>query len=210
MSASSAWSVASAVLAALGGGALLVLAFSSWLGKVWASRILASETAEHARNLERIKRQLESQLHAGRSLFDAEFAIYRELWACASRVGIAAQNLEPWHLQTPFSGDERESIHERFTAELIAFDDFAEASRPFFSPDVYAGIQQLVEACRAERNRFSIEPELDHMKQSRSRAESMMRVGEATNDLCEAIRSRLYASVAPHTASHPAPLPREG
>lgn len=208
MSASSAWSVASAVLAALGGGSLLVLAFSSWLGKVWASRILASETAEHSRNLESIKRQLEAQLHAGRSLFDAEFAIYRDLWAFASRVGIAAQNLEPWHLQTQFSAEERKTIHERFTAELMAFDDFAEASRPFFSPEVYAGTRQLVDACRAERNRFSLEAELDQMKRLNGRAESIERVLVATNGLCEAIRGRLYASVAvshcvPHATASP-------
>jgi hypothetical protein len=37
---------AGAVILSLGGGALIVLAFSTWLGKVWADRILEKERAE--------------------------------------------------------------------------------------------------------------------------------------------------------------------
>ncbi len=40
------WNTALAVIASLGGGGTIVFAFSSWLGKVWASRILAVEKHE--------------------------------------------------------------------------------------------------------------------------------------------------------------------
>lgn len=53
-----------AVIGSLGGGALVVLGFSNWLGKVWASRLMIEETAKYQRELEELKnintRELES------------------------------------------------------------------------------------------------------------------------------------------------------
>lgn len=40
------WNTALAVIASLGGGGFLVLALSSWLGKVWAERILSKEKSK--------------------------------------------------------------------------------------------------------------------------------------------------------------------
>ena len=41
--------IAGAIVFSLGGGAALVIALSSWLGKLWAQRIIQSEAAEHQR-----------------------------------------------------------------------------------------------------------------------------------------------------------------
>jgi hypothetical protein len=43
------------VLAALGGGAAIVGAFSNWLGRVWADRLMEKERARYQRELEEIK-----------------------------------------------------------------------------------------------------------------------------------------------------------
>ncbi len=50
------YSVASAVIVSLGGGALLVFALSSWLAKVWANRILEREKASYAVEIETLRR----------------------------------------------------------------------------------------------------------------------------------------------------------
>ena len=61
-----AFRLSTAVLASLGGGAAVILGFSSWLGKIWASRILNKEKHE----LEKLKNEHEirfSKLHLERA-----------------------------------------------------------------------------------------------------------------------------------------------
>jgi hypothetical protein len=48
-------SIVVAVLASLGGGGAIVLALSSWLGKVWANRLMEVDKAKYARDLEALK-----------------------------------------------------------------------------------------------------------------------------------------------------------
>ncbi len=58
--------ITTAFLSSLGGGVLIVFAFSSWLGKVWASRILNKEKDE----LEKLRKEHEirfSKLHHERA-----------------------------------------------------------------------------------------------------------------------------------------------
>ena len=57
------WEISSAILASLGGGALIIAAFSSWLGKVWAGRILESDRAKYQAEIEQIKSDLNKKIH---------------------------------------------------------------------------------------------------------------------------------------------------
>jgi hypothetical protein len=50
--------IVGALLGALGGGAVLVLALSSWLGKVWAERLMEAEKARHAKDLKALESDL--------------------------------------------------------------------------------------------------------------------------------------------------------
>ena len=50
--------VAGALLTSLGGGAVLVFSLSSWLGKMWANRIMVADKADHDKALERIRTDL--------------------------------------------------------------------------------------------------------------------------------------------------------
>ena len=43
------------ILAALGGGAAIIAGFSSWLGKIWAARLMEKEKARHQKDLEEFK-----------------------------------------------------------------------------------------------------------------------------------------------------------
>jgi hypothetical protein len=52
------WSVVAGVILSLGGGAAIVLAFSSWLGKVWANRLMESDKAKFARDLKAMEATL--------------------------------------------------------------------------------------------------------------------------------------------------------
>ncbi len=59
MNLSEIFEIALAILASLGGGAVLILAFSSWFGKIWADRILATQKHELGAALEKTKRELD-------------------------------------------------------------------------------------------------------------------------------------------------------
>lgn len=43
---------------ALGGGAAIIFALSSWLGKVWANRLMEAHKARHARDLKALEADL--------------------------------------------------------------------------------------------------------------------------------------------------------
>ena len=57
------WSIAAAVIAAVGGGGVLVIALSSWLGRVWAERILESDKAKYEKEFLELKTQLDRRLY---------------------------------------------------------------------------------------------------------------------------------------------------
>lgn len=109
--------IAWGVLGGIGGGAVVVLALSWWLGRVWASRIAASDVAKHQRSLEELKAKyaaeleqlrvkateqgkvkqatLDRRLHMHRLQFEAEFAAVKETWAHLATVRSAMGVLRP-------------------------------------------------------------------------------------------------------------------
>jgi len=57
------YKISAAVLTSLGGGALIIAAFSTWLGKVWASRILEKDRAKYKTQIEILKSDLSKKIH---------------------------------------------------------------------------------------------------------------------------------------------------
>jgi len=87
--------IVAGVIAALGGGGAIVAGLSSWLGKVWADRLMAEETAKFRENLERLTKQLERKNYVSKVRFDAEFAMYRELIDKSIKMIEATLDLHP-------------------------------------------------------------------------------------------------------------------
>lgn len=83
------WSTAAAVLGSLGGGAFLVFAFSSWLGKVWATRIADAERARFSKELEGYRNELQRLLDERRDALIRKRDIYERL-ASSMRVFLAS------------------------------------------------------------------------------------------------------------------------
>jgi hypothetical protein len=52
------YEIAQAIIISIGGGGLIVLSLSGYLGKVWAARLMASETAKHQHDLEILRSEL--------------------------------------------------------------------------------------------------------------------------------------------------------
>ena len=85
--------IVSGVIAVLGGGGFIVAGLSSWLGKVWANRLMAEEKAKYEKELERLAKQLERKNYVSKVRFDAEFAIYQELSKVFFDVVVAQNDL---------------------------------------------------------------------------------------------------------------------
>lgn len=90
-----AFQVALAVLVSLGGGGAIVFGLSSWLGKVWANRILEADRRRYNEELERLHGQLEAAVYANRVQFETEFNALSDIWAKVSAVRATIGQVRP-------------------------------------------------------------------------------------------------------------------
>ena len=105
---------AAAVLASIGGGAVIVLTFSSWLGKVWADRLLETMRAEFDQKLEVYKVKLKKS----EFLFQKEFEAASELVALIRRFEPRPSCPDPeWN-------DAKEDMARSFSDIEVATDRF--------------------------------------------------------------------------------------
>lgn len=81
--------IASVILLSLGGGGIIVFALSSWLGKVWANRLMAAETAKHSQDLERLRKELSRGLESHKvKLRKSELVFEKEFEAASQLVAL--------------------------------------------------------------------------------------------------------------------------
>ncbi|MGZ8365311.1 MAG: hypothetical protein ACXW37_03050 [Nitrospira sp.] len=122
------WNTAAAVLGSLGGGAALVFAFSSWLGKVWATRIADAERARFSKELEGYRNELRQLSDERRDALTRKRDIYARL-AMSMRVFLASGK--------PTSEEERREFWAAFDlAALWASEEVALALSSFLQCSV--------------------------------------------------------------------------
>lgn len=84
MNVSDIFAISGAVIGSVGGSALIILALSTWLGKVWANRILEQDRFRYKSEIEHLKNKLTSDREKGNFIFsmyfEGQFKIYNELW----------------------------------------------------------------------------------------------------------------------------------
>lgn len=66
-------------LISLGLGSTLVFALSSWLGNVWAKRLMAKEVANHNKELARLRSSLHIEANNSTESFKVKIELYREV-----------------------------------------------------------------------------------------------------------------------------------
>lgn len=72
------WETAAAVLVSLGGGGAIVAGLSSWLGRVWAQRLMQEDRARYDRELANLRATLEASNQAWIAEIHRDIAIYQE------------------------------------------------------------------------------------------------------------------------------------
>ena len=77
------------VLGSLGGASAIIFGFSSWLGKVWANRLMTKEKAEYAQDLESLRTRLTQETESYKiKLKKSEFLFQKEYEAASEFIAL--------------------------------------------------------------------------------------------------------------------------
>ncbi len=72
--------ISTTILLSLGGGGVIVFALSSWLGKIWANRIMDKDRAKFEQELAALRASLEKANQEGLSKLRTDLEIYRDTY----------------------------------------------------------------------------------------------------------------------------------
>jgi len=142
--------IVAGVIAALGGGGAIVAGLSSWLGKVWADRLMVKETAKFREDLERLTKQLERKNYVSKVRFDAEFAIYQELSKVFFDVVVAQNDLFTYYqfdVSLPDKTAQQELCKKRYEAARIAYNSAIASlhkNSPFIDKDFFERFNDIL------------------------------------------------------------------
>lgn len=161
----------SALLVSIGSGAAVIFGLSSWLGKVWASRILENEKKEHQKEIEEYKANLSSQidrikminekaLYISKVQYDKEFSIYQEIWVALSNCILSTQKLYPVFENVPLQEEAINEFNDRkyntFVENFNLYSNTIDKYAPFYSEDFYAGFIEIRNLCKRTGDIFRI------------------------------------------------------
>lgn len=190
---SEAWSTAAAVLTSIGGGGFIVLVLSSWLGKIWANRLMGEEKAKHNQELEKLRADLGKTVHVHGAQFEREFSAYEEIWKHLIEVKRAVLQLRPM-MDYVDPGETKEERQERrlanFGKHFRAYRDSVDKNRPFYAPVVWEQLQDLKASLHGEAvdYQYTSREEAEYWKEA---MENSKEISEQIDRICTAIRSRL-------------------
>lgn len=163
--------IAGAVLVSTGCGGAIIFGLSSWLGKVWANRILENEKAEHSKELEKYKKELAEELehvksfndkalHVSKAQYDNEYRIYTEIWDKLHECVVYTLLLYPQGIvNVPADEKEYEQYQvKKYEEYAKRYNDFSMAIdkyAPFYRKDFYELFIDLRSFCCKQGNVFS-------------------------------------------------------
>jgi hypothetical protein len=213
------WEVAGAIIASVGGAGVLMLALSSWLGKVWATRILDKERQRFAADLEQLRTTLEQisrrlqgeidkTVHVHRVHFEAEFRALQDVWRSLSKLRTVMASLRPAARIVPrgqTDDQELEELNKRFAVFGDALGDaviVVDDRRPFLTEDIHTAVAQALHFAMAEHNSLRLQPKKttpDWYEHGRKNMEAML---DASNRVVDLIRARLQTLSVLEKDSH--------
>ena len=180
MSIDEIFMVSGSILGSIGGAAAIIFGFSTWLGKVWANRILEQDKLKYTSELEKIKSQLQNESqkqHLMFSLyFEGQFKLYNDLWVSLSKLQSGVEAL--WseasskNLKSFVSAVKRAKKQIRDSALLIEPEHYKEIMEVIESLENYrSGKEQLIFARRdlANIDQWQIEEIISENRNNRER-----------------------------------------
>ncbi|WP_233585111.1 hypothetical protein [Corallococcus sp. CA054B] len=206
------WNLVSAVLLSVGGAGALIFGLSSWIGKVWANRILEREKlaiqrelhalqAESSQRLHELKERTDiliknleaehSRKHRVHNLqFTKEFELYTLTWKALNDLKIKTLSLHP-----------AEGINEKLSHRVKEFadawrsaTDIIEEHQPFFPKEVYEKVRELAGSSLDEALKWSSDERIDAIDPQFFKEEvenSQKQIASKIDAICVAIQTRI-------------------
>ena len=108
-----AFKIIAAMIASIGAGGAIVLALSTWLGKLWAQRILESERHQLASQLEKTKRELDIVKETTLRFQNDKLHTYRAVIDVIARILATLDAHESGRLQANEAGARYDEFNEQ-------------------------------------------------------------------------------------------------
>ena len=216
MDSSAIWNVARAIMLSVGGAGALLFFLSSWLGKVWASRILEQDKQKYARELESLRRSfqhdletLKAQLEAtnrklqgevdrvvfvSRARFEAEFGALMRIWERIADVRSVLVTLEG----RPRNDDDparvkvwQQAVDTQVSPRIDALLTAVESQTPLYPKPLYDTFAELILKARVATTESVVDAPKDVPDYFKRRREFRKAFEALAIEAQEGIRQRL-------------------
>lgn len=190
---------AAAILGSVFVSAGVLYALSTWLGKVWANRILEQDRARYQRELEavlqRLKTASEKELFVHRLQFEKEFDIYFKLWGKLHDLRNAAQVLRPTVGFITNTDEYEEERKKTLLKDLAtAYEEVRKIVydyRPFYAPDIYEAADKILCTAWKEGRQFARQsPDMEAYWENAEK--NVAEIDKLCEEICGAIRKRIW------------------
>lgn len=147
------WNTVLEIIASIGGGGAIILGLSSYIGKLWAERLLQKKSQEFEKELESYKSNLSLEVEKykikaerfsliSRVQFETEYNTYKLIFDTLFDFAAYASNLFPHRIDyIPEDINERKEVYkERYENYLNSFNTYSQAletNAPFIPKEIY-------------------------------------------------------------------------
>jgi len=127
----------------------IIFGLSSWLGKVWANRILQQDKAKYKIQVDTLLQDLRTknskELFVHQLQFKKEFEIYKELWVSVLELDKA---IIPLANDISFSNISNEEAHSNIRKAFKMLNEIIFINRPFYAPEIFEEAYKITELCQ--------------------------------------------------------------
>lgn len=199
--------IATTIILAFGGTSLILIGCSTWLGKVWANRILEADRAKYAHELarlqdafdatsRRLQGELDKALHVYRIQFEVEFNALVDIWGKLSLLRTAMAELSPSlveHVDLEEPADARFARRAAaLSASLNALKRAVDDHAPFYPEELVGALDNAIRIAVSEETQVTFGREdMTRSGWSVQRNTSFSRFQDAISEVSHLIRKRL-------------------
>ena len=185
---------------------VIIVGLSSWLGKVWANRVLEQDKAKYKIQVDTLLQDLRTEnskeLYVHRLQFEKEFEIYKELWGAMLELDKA---IRPLTNDVSFSSINKKETYSEIRKAFKKLNEIIFINRPFYSSEIFEETYRITELCqkicKCDR-RYERIKKCSITEESNARFDeineeldsTVAEIGKTINNICDKIRQRIWST----------------
>ena len=194
----------------IGGGitaTAIIISLSSWLGKVWANRILEQDKTKYKIQVDALLQDLRTreskELFVHQLQFEKEFDVYKELWEKVLVLGKASK-----HFRTLTTGPFKslEEAYNDFSDAHNVLNQLVYGNRPFYAPKMFDLSKKLLDKACDVAGSVKRQELFERSENISEKAnEKQIKLGDSieadldsinvlVGEICDAIRERIWST----------------